>query len=874
MSPDFQALAQLLWLQSWQTAVVAIILLPLASILGKRRPQIALLLCFLVLVKALTPPVFAHRASLVQWIDGFSESIPTSLTVAQVDPMTDAPAPDSSAAATPDPIPATTLPLGTETRESNTIPPTAIPLTTAPTPGLTTTETSQQKPSLTPASIAVMVWGFGALVSLAFVGIRYQRLQRLRRSAPKTHSATESLIAEISQEIGLRRRVSLCIVPDECSPAALGIFRPTILLPQYLTEPYAAKDLRAILGHELTHIRRRDAAQGLLQCIAQVIWWFHPIIWLCNRRINALREICCDAEAIERLQLPRHDYAQTLLNILKQGPTTRLPAYVLSATSTNNNVQRIERLMNANIALSYRTPKLAWILAALLALAILPGQLVTSQNPAPTPIPVPKKPATNILSAATPSLVDQLPEIPPVTTIPEQPVVEFPNGRPLSSTNIRRAGGVDYSTVYIAPEQTILIERTNIYLQQFRKKGVIFPVTEMSITAETEGRARRVNLGPGTRVKKGDPILTLENRTLQSARIDAELNVRAAEAELSQFEITNEQAIIKSRGTLDELEKQVTNITQQLDATKNRLKEFESKSTQAPKESNQRGNNDTFQQRLKEQIQAGSSNLASGLNARLIEAKKALELQKRLTDLDDQRIQRDRELKQLSIDRMRLNLEEINAQLSRLEIRAPIDGIVAPISDNPPIRPGQFIQAGTELARVIQTDQLAARLSLAPTEVELLQLNQPVIVSVGQSETTGEVATIFPTAHQGRVQVIVNIDQPKPGDQTFIPGSSANVSFLKGAVKDILTIGRSDMDHQVGQRLERELKLNFFKLAPSGDRTLTITPVSLGHVGRTRYQILGEFQEGDRLVAVNQHLRYPHPRHPNGVPYKLIEDEP
>lgn len=76
-------------------------------------------------------------------------------------------------------------------------------------------------------------------------------------------------------------------------PFTAGIFRPKIYLPGSAMF-WQNDQLEAILLHELAHIQRKDSLIGLIQHLAQIVFFFHPVIWITNRQINKFRERTCD----------------------------------------------------------------------------------------------------------------------------------------------------------------------------------------------------------------------------------------------------------------------------------------------------------------------------------------------------------------------------------------------------------------------------------------------------------------------------------------------------------------------------------------------------------------------------------------------------
>ena len=79
---------------------------------------------------------------------------------------------------------------------------------------------------------------------------------------------------------------------------AIGWLRPVILLPISVMTGLDEDQLRAILAHELAHIRRYDYLVNILQSAIEVILFYHPAIWWLSHRIRAERENCCDDLAV------------------------------------------------------------------------------------------------------------------------------------------------------------------------------------------------------------------------------------------------------------------------------------------------------------------------------------------------------------------------------------------------------------------------------------------------------------------------------------------------------------------------------------------------------------------------------------------------
>src|SRR5262249_47647747 len=76
-------------------------------------------------------------------------------------------------------------------------------------------------------------------------------------------------------------------------PITCGMFRQTIVFPS-VAESWSKADLRRAMIHELEHVRRRDClTHGIARWMC-ALYWFHPLVWVCWRRLGLEAERACD----------------------------------------------------------------------------------------------------------------------------------------------------------------------------------------------------------------------------------------------------------------------------------------------------------------------------------------------------------------------------------------------------------------------------------------------------------------------------------------------------------------------------------------------------------------------------------------------------
>jgi TonB family protein len=148
----------------------------------------------------------------------------------------------------------------------------------------------------------------GAVARLAWIVVGLVRLRRLRAAGHTVTPAPGAELAELEAAVGVWPEVRA--VPGLTQPVTFGALRPVVLLPEGLTaQPTHVR--RAVLCHELLHVRRRDWLWLLLEESVRAALWFHPGVWWLITRVQLTREEVVDAAAV-RLTGSRRGYAEAL----------------------------------------------------------------------------------------------------------------------------------------------------------------------------------------------------------------------------------------------------------------------------------------------------------------------------------------------------------------------------------------------------------------------------------------------------------------------------------------------------------------------------------------------------------------------------------
>lgn len=189
--------------------------------------------------------------------------------------------------------------------------------------------------------LALFAWCAGALLALArFAAARVTTRRLIRHARPIVSPDWLRDLKDASFRLGVRRTVRLLWNLAAMVPLTARILRPVVLLPAQARDwPIGRR--RAVLLHELAHVRRRDCFLQLPAQLACVLLWFNPLVWMTARRARMERERACDDLVLAAGTRPS-DYAGHLIDVARAFYDTPLqPAGVLAMARRGEVERRI-----------------------------------------------------------------------------------------------------------------------------------------------------------------------------------------------------------------------------------------------------------------------------------------------------------------------------------------------------------------------------------------------------------------------------------------------------------------------------------------------------------------------------------------------------
>jgi len=152
------------------------------------------------------------------------------------------------------------------------------------------------------------VWLAGVLAGAALAAFR---VRRARAALLRGTTAFEGdLPRRAAARLGMRRAPRVLL--GDAGPAVFGLLRPTVVVPHGLARALDATAFEHVLLHEFAHVKRRDLVAQALFGALNVVYWFHPLVWVARRRAYAARELACDA-TVARALGSSSAYRRTLL---------------------------------------------------------------------------------------------------------------------------------------------------------------------------------------------------------------------------------------------------------------------------------------------------------------------------------------------------------------------------------------------------------------------------------------------------------------------------------------------------------------------------------------------------------------------------------
>lgn len=376
-------------------------------------------------------------------------------------------------------------------------------------------------------------------------------------------------------------------------------------------------------------------------------------------------------------------------------------------------------------------------------------------------------------------------------------------------------GGVSYGLSRLRPAAPT-VDRATIWadevkrgpmLREVRGLGTLVPEDIRWIPAQTSATVERIVLRPGAIVHPNSVILELSDPQLQRDLLDAEYQLKGAEADYSKLKVQVNSDLMNQKST---------EASVRSDYEQARLQ------------------HDVDVKLYKEGIQSNHTEELSRVKEEQLGIRLQLEAERTRVATDSAKAQLAAQEAKVEQQRALYNLKK--SQYDALHLRAGLEGVLQLV----PVEEGQQVTPGTNLARVADPNKLKAEIKIPETQAKDVRIGQKATIDTRNGIVDGHVSRIDPSVQNGTVTVDVLVDKPFP------PGSGARADLsVDGTIelenlKDVLYVGRpvnGQSDSTIG----------LFKLVDDGSEAVRIN-VKLGRSSVNNIEIRDGLKVGDKVI--------------------------
>jgi len=335
-----------LLMQSWQIAILVVVIAAVNLVLKNRSAHVRYLLWLIVMAKCLVPPLVTIPLAVLP-----QDKMPEPTVISNGE------------------MPAVNI----EMADTITSEPIEVPLLPVKSPTI-----MERLERVTSRQWMGFGWLAGVAVFVLFAVIKALRTEFWLKCKRKLLPAElKCEVEELFSDVGVRTFPKVWLVDGIGQPFVWGLLRGSIYLPDNFVKVNGAEHRRGVLGHELSHVLRFDAAVNFLQIIAQAVFWLHPFVWWANKKIRAEREKCCDEMAIARLGAKAKDYSAAIVDTLVTEYESARPIPSLAIAGPVKNIEeRIKTMLRPGKKFYKRPSLVAVAFILLLALLAVPTVLV------------------------------------------------------------------------------------------------------------------------------------------------------------------------------------------------------------------------------------------------------------------------------------------------------------------------------------------------------------------------------------------------------------------------------------------------------------------------------------------------------------------
>ena len=365
------------------------------------------------------------------------------------------------------------------------------------------------------------------------------------------------------------------------------------------------------------------------------------------------------------------------------------------------------------------------------------------------------------------------------------------------------APGVELSTLW--PDTV----RRGPMVLEVHGLGTLVPEDTLLVPAQTDGRIEKILIKPGTPVRPDSIILIMTNQELQTALLDAQYTLKAAQAAYTDLRVSLEKQGLDLKANAAQVSA-----------------DFHSAQLKAERD-------DAL---VKEGLVAPVDAKISDVTAKELSTRNGIE-EKRLS-INQESVEAQLAASKVKVDQLEAEYKLKLQQVEELKVRAGAEGMLQALPEAQKVEEGQKVLAGTALGKVAQPSHLKAELKIAETQAKDVTIGQPAVIDTRNGLVKGKVSRIDPAVLNGTVTVDCRLEGALPAGAR--PDLSVDGTIELMRLDDVVYMGRPVFG-------QADSKVSLFKMEPEGKYANRVQ-VTLGRASVNTIEVKSGLNVGDRVI--------------------------
>jgi beta-lactamase regulating signal transducer with metallopeptidase domain len=233
--------------------------------------------------------------------------------------------------------------------------------------------------------VAAVLYALVAFAMFTRLAMGYRKIWTLRRTGTTIASSVWESIVTSHRNKG---QFPVLLESESVQvPMTVGFIRPAVILPVDWRS-WDGWKMRAVLLHEIAHIRRGDWGIAVIAAIAKCAYWLNPLTWFLERKLSLLAEQASDDASLCRTQNATR-YAEILLEFaaaVQDGGRLMKGGVAMAQHKIQG---RIERVLGEPQPGTGIVKIAGWALVMFIAVPVLYSAAALQVAPEPVPAPIP-----------------------------------------------------------------------------------------------------------------------------------------------------------------------------------------------------------------------------------------------------------------------------------------------------------------------------------------------------------------------------------------------------------------------------------------------------------------------------------------------------